>query len=1177
MRLDLLRLTACGPFTECEIALRPGMNILYGPNEAGKSSALRAVRSLLFGFDQRTTDDFVHSYQQLRVGGVLVDSKGVRLECVRRKGLKATLRDGADKDPIEDSLLQSMLGGVSEEFFTTVFGIDHIRLRDGAQDVVRGQGRIGELLFAAGGVTHLRAKQRAIEDTAGSLYKQSGRNPRINAALSQIKQLNDEIRDLQRSPEEWAKHDEDRRQAVELEGSLKSKLAESESQKARLSRVYSALGLLASWKQRKGELALLAHVVSLPADAANRFQAAREQEILATNSKTKAIERIDVLQKRFDAVQFSATLIENAGKIDALYRRLGSHEKASDDRTVLAGQQRTARDSAKHAIGKLGWDLKLEDAGGQRLPDEKKARVRALGNRYGEVSQRSTLQKKTVERLRSQLEACTTRLSSMATLALSPSLKEALAATAAPIVSLRRVGEAQTIVDQLQQSAEDALARLLHCEGSLDQVRLLKVPTAETIDVFDESLRELQAAAKRVNEQNVLCQADSQRCRQELEALELAESVPTENDLASVRSVRDRGIHFAVQLLGDQEVDQEVIDSFVNEVAEGSDFESSLAPSVRNADAVVDRLRRESERVAKKSAMVAQLHALEAKTDSLNQESAAVEAQQTRWQAEWNQAWKETNIHPATPSEMRAWLRKHADLVTLTDELAAATKSLEADNACINALHSRLLAELFASGAEAPQGSDFDSLLTLARGRVAEAEALHNERRNAEAEKIRLEAEIVDAEREMEIVQGEQISWQADWTAALLPLRLEASALPEQAEAVLGNLDELFRNLDSIDGLKARIWGIDKTAEEFAEAAATLSASVGPDLADTPVGHMVATLNSRLTSAKEAQQLASSLEERLLVERQSLIDAESDLSASRAALEVLLQEAACESLADLPAAITNAATKAALQSTLRDLEHQLLPFCAGKTLEEFNSEAESEDADRLKSAIEELESEIATLREQRDNAIKAIERLNGVLSQYAGAAAAAEKANERQFLLRQLEDDAREYVVATIASRLLHRAVERYREKSQGPVLTEASKYFAKLTCGAFTGLRSDYDESGQEVLVGIRESGTSVRVEGMSEGTRDQLYLALRLGTLEHWIERHEPIPFVVDDVLLTFDDVRASAALEALLELSKKTQVLFFTHHDHLASLASDVAKATNNEGQCNIVSEWNLPNAA
>jgi len=88
--------------------------------------------------------------------------------------------------------------------------------------------------------------------------------------------------------------------------------------------------------------------------------------------------------------------------------------------------------------------------------------------------------------------------------------------------------------------------------------------------------------------------------------------------------------------------------------------------------------------------------------------------------------------------------------------------------------------------------------------------------------------------------------------------------------------------------------------------------------------------------------------------------------------------------------------------------------------------------------------------------------------------------------------------------------------------------------------------------LVGVRPTGKIVPLAGMSDGTLDQLYLALRIASLEHYFAAHEPVPFIVDDVLLNFDDERAAAALTALNAVSGKTQIIFFTHHRRLVELA-------------------------
>ena len=78
----------------------------------------------------------------------------------------------------------------------------------------------------------------------------------------------------------------------------------------------------------------------------------------------------------------------------------------------------------------------------------------------------------------------------------------------------------------------------------------------------------------------------------------------------------------------------------------------------------------------------------------------------------------------------------------------------------------------------------------------------------------------------------------------------------------------------------------------------------------------------------------------------------------------------------------------------------------------------------------------------------------------------------------------------------------------------------------------------------------------GLSEGTADQLYLALRLAAIDLHLENHPAIPLILDDLLMTFDDARTRALLPVLQELSRKTQILIFTHHSHLKELVgSDV----------------------
>ena len=171
------------------------------------------------------------------------------------------------------------------------------------------------------------------------------------------------------------------------------------------------------------------------------------------------------------------------------------------------------------------------------------------------------------------------------------------------------------------------------------------------------------------------------------------------------------------------------------------------------------------------------------------------------------------------------------------------------------------------------------------------------------------------------------------------------------------------------------------------------------------------------------------------------------------------------------------------------------------------------------------------------------------------AADASEKLEQELAKIRRL---AERYTRVKLASKILQQEIERYREQHQDPVLKLASGYFAELTLNSFSGLRADVNDKGEPVLEGIRPDGKWTSVSGMSDGTRDQLYLSLRLATLEWRIKTSEPMPFIVDDILINFDDDRSRATLKTLARFSKKNQVILFTHHRQLVDDAEIIGKS-------------------
>lgn len=196
---------------------------------------------------------------------------------------------------------------------------------------------------------------------------------------------------------------------------------------------------------------------------------------------------------------------------------------------------------------------------------------------------------------------------------------------------------------------------------------------------------------------------------------------------------------------------------------------------------------------------------------------------------------------------------------------------------------------------------------------------------------------------------------------------------------------------------------------------------------------------------------------------------------------------------------------------------------------------------------------------ERDELIREGERLRNEIAGLDHQGMAGELATQASGIAASIESQFEELVLLRWTAGVLAEGIERFRQKNQGPLLLAASQAFQHMTLGRYEGLRVDVDEQGKPILVGVRsnDSNQSVAVDQMSDGTRDQLYLSLRIAAIQDWNQRHEPMPFIVDDILVHFDDDRSRATLQQLAAMSDRTQVLFFTHHQHLIELAGQAVE--------------------
>lgn len=136
---------------------------------------------------------------------------------------------------------------------------------------------------------------------------------------------------------------------------------------------------------------------------------------------------------------------------------------------------------------------------------------------------------------------------------------------------------------------------------------------------------------------------------------------------------------------------------------------------------------------------------------------------------------------------------------------------------------------------------------------------------------------------------------------------------------------------------------------------------------------------------------------------------------------------------------------------------------------------------------------------------------------------------------------------------MLDRVTDRYARENQPALLQYTSELLARVTEGRH--LRVVVQPETRS-LATVDRSGQLRSPADLSSGTREQLFLALRLAYILDYCDRNEPLPVIMDDVLVNFDDARAAASLGALRDAARVTQVILLTCHQRWVDITRTVA---------------------
>ena len=1164
MKLLDLQLIRFGHFSERTLAFddeaRP-IQLIFGRNEAGKSTTLRAITGLLFGIPERSIDAHLHRAPELRVGARLARADGQTLQIVRRKGRKDTLLD-PDGTPLDESVLEPYLGGVTRDLFESMFGLSHEALVEGGRELLHGRGEVGESLFgAAAGLRGLHGLLTELELQAGEIYKVSGQKPLLNQALRGFRDARDEVKGLSLRPAQWQELERELREARARVEALQGEHARTQSRLHEREVLRNALPDLATRAELQRRQHALDDPIMLPetaiedrkeAQRAHRESVARQEQLRAERARRGSAR---------DALSVPEALLAEETRVRVLGDRRGAYLKALDDRRGLVARIEAGRREMAALVRELPGAEQLADRHADRhdldspdAPDleaveqlrvdaAQQARIRSLavegeklGVKAGALRDAASTTRARIEHIRSTLEALPESRD-------AEPLRRSLAAArkAGDLESAHR--ELRDRIEARRASALRELEALPLWSGPLQPLTRLALPSEATIDRFE---REFGLADER---RRALEQRQSDVCSElddlarKVAELESRGEIPSRDDLARARIERDES-WAAVRTSWLQESPWPGSGE-----ALAADYEARVA----RADDLADRMFAEHERVARLATLRAEQQRTQ-RAEASGEAELSSQAEHGRELArDWRAAWAATGLEPLPPREMRGWLGRQQRLVEAQAEHEDRVREADRLSGEIERHRAACEAALDALD-EGPEARERSLAALLERGdrlalALAQQEQARARQRDALAEALREQRE---GEPEISRVEDELDGWRAAWREVVAPLQLGESAGPDEAATVLERRDGIFSKLSELRALLERVGHIRDDTREFEAFLDELVNDCAPDLPPRSAEERSAMLLERLREGRDARTERRSHETRIVEIDAELEDLERQRAAAESRLEALVQRAGCSDLAELERAEERSAEARRLAARLDEVEERLRR--SGRPLDELLALAAEVDAEKLELELDALRTALEENEQQSGEWREKVGRLDTELSAMDGGPAAAEAADRAEQALADVAGLVHRYARVRLAHLVLGREMQRYGATHQGPVLERTGALFERMTLGSFAGVTSDFADNDELVILCRRPDGTRLHVGELSEGARDQLYLSLRLAALEHHLERSEPIPLVVDDVLVGFDDPRARATFELLAELSQRTQILFFTHHEKLIELAAE-----------------------
>ncbi|MBB4286118.1 ATP-binding protein [Roseospira goensis] len=1161
MRLRRLDLTRYGTFTDHALDFGPAgdgpdLHVVYGPNEAGKSTALAGFLDLLYGIHHQSPYGFRHDYKAMEVGALL-EWNGQERAFTRIKARQGSLRDGHGQ-PVGETALGVALGGIDRDAYRTMFSLDDDTLEQGGEDILNSRGDLGQLLFAAS--AGLSGLSRVLDDLgqeADRFHRKRAHKTDLAEARRALEALEAERKALDVQASEYARRVRERDEARAGYEAALADLTDAKTRQKAVERLAAGLERRADLRRVQADLAALDDLPEPPPDWHDVIGPLMEEGARLATRRDGLAHRIAALEAELDGLDVDAAALAIGDRLD----RLGEDAEAAY-RTAVRDlpRRRAERRDQEARIAALLDRLERpreSDARDLLLPASTVGTLRDLiARRSGIVAQGESARReaaRAADHLRAA-EAAMQRVvggSVAADDAADPDVGGAAAtawqALGATVRTLRgddaatRARLASAERDRLAGDLDDALAALAPWSGDADALAALAVPAAARVAAWRTALADADAAVAAQAREVARLTTERARRTAEIEAIRTATGVPDDAAAAARRAARDAAwrTHRAA-------LDAATADAF----AVALDADDSVTAARLTQATTVARLREAAQARA----------VIEADLEQARAAHAAAQAQARAVRDEIAAALRALGLpEDGDPDTLADWLARRTAALQGRAALRAKAQDLTGALDDDRRARARLGAAMAAAGLPVPADAPLAALLETAEGALTRHRETETRREAARTALTAARREAAERSRARAEAEQAEAAWRDAWAAALGGCWLGADGAPPDPAAVaqvLTDLEDLRAALRERDDLDHRIRAMERDQHAYAAALGALLAEIGatvdPDRPLEAADAARARVQAARTAAAHRERRRTDLTQ-AREERTAVAEALTAHATRAGAMTALF---GVDTLTEVARGLRRVSARDALRARGAEAEAALMKTLRAPDPAAAEAALADADAAALEREAADLTARLADLEPRVRELYAAVKAAEDAVAAVHGDDAVARLEARRRTLLLEIEDQALRHLRLRLGIAAATQALTLYRERHRSAMLARAGAAFRTISRDAYAGLstRPERDGAG-EVLIALEAGGGSKLVSALSKGTRFQLYLALRVAGYHEIAARRPPVPFIADDIMETFDDFRAEEAFRLFAGMAAVGQVIYLTHHRHLCDIARAV----------------------